>query len=61
MKASVVMELEQWQGLINILTSVPLPWQQTNPLIVVIGGQLKMQAPMQGNSHIEDQLGQSTN
>jgi hypothetical protein len=53
-KETVVLEAEQWTQLLNILTTVNLPWTTTNPLIMAIGGQLQTQRQgmMQpGNSH----------
>lgn len=54
---SIVMKTEQCIQLLNILQTIQMPWQVTNPIIMTIAGQLQVQqamGPQVGNSHLED-------
>jgi hypothetical protein len=65
MKESVTLETEQWNQLMNILTSVNMAWATTNPLIMSIGGQLQVKRAEglvpNGPMVVMDQNGQPAN
>ena len=63
-RETVVLETEQWTQLIGILTSAPVPWTISNPLIQGIAPQLQAQRDAsinqpQGssNGHLDTQRG----
>lgn len=57
-KESVTLEQEQWGQLLSILTSAPVPWTLSNPLIQAMVPQLQAQRETQGvqpNGYLDPQ------
>lgn len=61
-RQTVVLEAEQWNQLMGILTTVNLPWTTTNPLVMAIGGQLQvLRAEQLPNGQLAVRDGQPSN